>query len=57
MIQFANRLQFGPQLLIILQLLLHLPLLLGPNAELADSPARIADGENPNSVPLASTAL
>ena len=57
MIQFANRLQFGPQLLIILQPLLHLPLLLGPNAELADSPARIADGENPNSVPLASTAL
>jgi len=56
-IQLANRFQLGPQLLVILHPPLHLLPLFGPDAELANPPARIAHGENQNPVALSRTAL
>jgi hypothetical protein len=53
----GNRFQLGSQLQIILHPPLDLLPLFGPNAELANPPAWMAHGENPNPVTLTSTAL
>src|SRR5256885_10057533 len=46
----ANGFQFGSQLLVVLQPLLHLRLLFGPDAELPCASSGIADRQHPDTV-------
>ena len=56
-IQFANRFQLGPQLLIIPQPALDLGLLFRSNGKLAGPPSGITHGQNPNPMPLSPPTL
>jgi len=56
-IQLANGLQLGPQLLVVLQPLLYLGPLFGSDTELPCASSRIADRQNPDEVAFASPTL
>jgi hypothetical protein len=56
-IELANRFQLGPQLSIISQPPLDLPLLFGVNRELARPPSGIAHGQDPDPVAFSPAAL